>query len=227
MSKDSVKCGVLWDMDGVIADTNKLHFVSWKAVLSDYGIEMTEKDFKGTFGMNNKMILTILMQKEPDPDLLWEISDRKETAFREIARKQKMTPMPGVVEWLARFNDWGCSQAIASSAPQENIDTLVAIMQLDKYFKACVSGAAFPGKPDPAIYLEAARQIGVAAVNCIVIEDAVVGVEGAHRAGMSAIGVTSTHDVKALESAEIVTESMAKLDRHEVMELVKPDQENG
>jgi beta-phosphoglucomutase len=227
MDKDSVKCGVLWDMDGVIVDTYELHLESWDVVLPDYGIEMTEKDYKETFGMNNKMILTILMQKEPDPDLLQEVGDRKEAAFREIARQQKVTPMPGVVEWLERFTSWGCSQAIASSAPHENIDTLVAIMKLNKYFKACVSGAALPAKPDPAIYLEAARQLGVVADNCVVIEDAVVGVEGAHRAGMSAIGVTSTHDVKALNSAEIVTESMAKLDRHEVMGLVKPDQANG
>jgi beta-phosphoglucomutase len=220
MSTDSVKCGILWDMDGVIADTNELHFVSWKAVLLDYGIEMTEKDFKQTFGMNNKMILTILMQKEPDPDLLQEISDRKEADFREIARQQKTKPMRGVLEWLERFNNWGCNQAIASSAPQENIDTLVAIMKLERYFKACVSGSALPGKPDPAVYLEAARQIEIPAHKCVVIEDAVVGIEGAHNAGMRAIGVTTTHSAEALRHADVVLENLAELEAGDFLELL-------
>lgn len=215
----SAGCGVLWDMDGVIADTDELHFKSWRSVLPDYGIEMTEEDHKNTFGMNNKKIITILMGHEPQPELLREISDRKEAAFRDLAR-ERVEPMEGVLEWLNRFRSWGCRQAIASSAPQENIETLVESMQLGKYFKAQVSGSSLPGKPDPAIYLTAAERINVPAENCIVIEDAIVGVEGAKNAGMAAIGVTNTHDSQALKDADIVVESLDDLDEGELQVLL-------
>ena len=202
-------------MDGVLVDTDELHFESWKAVLSDYGIEMTEQDHKRTFGMNNKKILAILMGEEPEPELLREISDRKEAAFRDLARAN-VKPMQGVVDWLERFRSWGCVQAIASSAPKANIDTLVESMGLEEFFDARVSGFDLPAKPDPAVYLEAASQIGVEPRCCLVIEDAVVGVEGANNAGMAAIGVTTTHSINALKDADIVVDRMIDLDEQEV-----------
>ncbi len=211
--------GVLWDMDGVIADTSELHFESWRDVLPDYGLRMTEQAHKQTFGMNNKKILTVLMGEEPEPELLNEISERKEQAFREIAR-DKVEPMEGVLDWLERFRDWGYRQAIASSAPLENIETLVESMNLGKYFQALVSGFSLPAKPDPAVYLEAAERISVPAENCIVIEDAVVGVEGALNAGMAAIGVTTTHDAESLVEADIVVKSLDALDEQSVRGLL-------
>lgn len=216
---DHAGCGVLWDMDGVIADTNDLHFESWRRVLPDYDLQMTEYDHKKTFGMNNRKILAILMGEEPGPELLREISDRKEQAFREIAR-EKVEPMAGVLDWLERFSAWGYRQAIASSAPEENIDALVESMDLGRYFKARVSGFALPAKPDPAVYLEAAAEIDVPADRCIVIEDAVVGIEGARNAGMTAIGVTTTHEAEVLAEADIVVERLADLDEKSVRSLL-------
>lgn len=216
---DPIPCGVLWDMDGVIADTNELHFESWKEVLPDYNLRMTEQDHRNTFGMNNRKILTILMGEEPGQELFNEISERKERAFREIAR-EKVKPMEGVLDWLGRFRDWGCRQAIASSAPYENIETLVESMELGGYFDALVSGFSLPAKPDPSVYLQAAKQIDVPAEKCIVIEDAVVGVEGAHNAGMGAIGVTTTHDAQALAEADIVVERLDMLKEHSVRRLL-------
>lgn len=212
-------CGILWDMDGVIADTDELHFESWASVLPEYGIEMTEQDHKRTFGMNNKKILSILMGEEPGPEVLQEISDRKEAAFRDLAR-ENIKPMQGVVDWLEQFRSWGCIQAIASSAPQKNIDTLVGSMGIDEFFGACVSGFTLPAKPDPAVYLEAASQIGLEPGRCLVIEDAVVGVEGAKNAGMAAIGVATTHAPAALRAADIVVDRMIDLDEQEVRELL-------
>jgi beta-phosphoglucomutase len=206
-------------MDGVIADTDELHFESWKAVLPDYGIEMTEQDHKRTFGMNNKKILSILMGEEPEPEVLQEISDRKETAFRDLAR-ENIKPMQGVVDWLEKFRAWGCIQAIASSAPEENIDTLVESIGLEEFFDARVSGFTLPAKPDPAVYLEAASQIGVEPRRCLVVEDAIVGIEGAGNAGMAAIGVATTHAPDALRAADIVVDRIVDLDEQEVRSLL-------
>jgi HAD superfamily hydrolase (TIGR01509 family) len=207
-------------MDGVIADTSELHFESWRDVLPDYGLKMTEEDHKKTFGMNNKKILTILMGEEPGTELLREISERKEQAFRDIAR-DKVKPMEGVLDWLERFGEWGCRQAIASSAPYENVETLVESMDLGRHFDALVSGFSLPAKPDPTVYLQAAKQIAVPAENCIVIEDAVVGVEGALNAGMAAIGVTTTHDAEALAEADIVVDRLDALDERSVRSLLE------
>jgi beta-phosphoglucomutase len=206
-------------MDGVIADTNNLHFESWKSVLPDYGIEMTQEDHVHTFGMNNMKILTLLTGEEPTPELVGEISDRKEKAFRDLAR-ENIEPMPGVVEWLQKFRLWGFHQAIASSAPLENIETLVECMDLGEFFLALVSGFSLPAKPDPAVYREAAMQIDVLPARCLVIEDAVVGIEGAKRAGMTVIGVTTTHPAHALQKADIVVDSLEDLDQDAVKALV-------
>jgi beta-phosphoglucomutase len=207
-------------MDGVIADTNELHFKSWRIVLPEYGLDMSPQDHHDTFGMNNKKILTILRGEETGPDLLQEISDRKEQAFRDLARSLD-EPMPGVLEWMERFESWGFKQAIASSAPIENIHALVESMDLAKFIDAQISGYALPAKPDPAIYLEAASRIGVPAGNSLVIEDAIVGIQGARNAGMTVIGVATTHPVEALQVAQLVVQRLDFLDTDAVRELFK------
>ena len=90
--------------------------------------------------------------------------------------------MSGVRIWLDRFAGESYHQAIGSSAPQANIDALVDELGIRNYFKAIVSGANMPGKPDPAVFLEAARLIEIPAEKNLVIEDSVAGVAAARRA---------------------------------------------
>jgi beta-phosphoglucomutase family hydrolase len=202
--------GVIWDMDGVLVDTSQFHFQAWSRALSERGIPLTRESFRTTFGMNNAGILTVLLRQPPPPDLLADISDRKERLFRRAVRG-RVQLLPGVLTWLERLKAAGVQQAIASSAPPANIDALVDELGLRTYFDAIVSGSDLPGKPDPAVFLKAARLIGAPPERCVVVEDAIAGVGGALRAGMKCIAVTTTNTAQALKKADVIVERLDAL----------------
>lgn len=180
---------------------------------------MTKELHEQTFGMNNREILTIMLGEPPEADTLRRISREKESAFREIIRGT-VEPLAGAVELLEQLHSAKMRQAIASSAPQENIRVVVNELQIGGYFRALVSGHDLPAKPDPAIYLEAARQIALGPEACVVVEDAVVGVRGAITAGMRAVGVTTTHPANALQDANLIVESLLDLSVDEIAHLL-------
>lgn len=202
--------GVIWDMDGVLVDTGEFHFQAWSQALLEHGIPFTRESFRATFGMNNAGILTTLLGQTPAPELLAEISDRKEQLFRQAVRGHAQ-PLPGVLAWLERLRAAGLRQAIASSAPPANIDALVDELGLRGYFDTIASGFDLPGKPDPTLFLKVARLIGVVPERCVVVEDAVAGVEAARRAGMKCVAVTTTNPAQALKEADVIVERLDAL----------------
>jgi beta-phosphoglucomutase family hydrolase len=202
--------GALWDLDGVLVDTGEFHFRAWSQTLSEYGVPFTRESFQATFGMNNAGVLSALLGETPAPDLLAEISDRKERLFRQAVRGRAQ-PLSGVRAWLERLKAARARQAIASSAPSANIEVLVDELGLRSYFAAIVSGFDLPGKPDPAVFLKAARLIGVPPERCVVFEDAVAGVEAAKRAGMKCVAVATTNPAHTLKGADVVVEQLDEL----------------
>ncbi len=106
--------------------------------------------------------------------------------------KGQALPMPGVLDWLERLQQREVPQAVASGAPPENIEFLVDEMGIRRYFNALVSSEGMPGKPDPAVFLEAARRIGVPAQRCVVVEDGLPGLAAA-RSGRNALHWGNNH----------------------------------
>jgi len=210
---------VLWDMDGVLADTGNFHFTAWKLTLNDLEIPFELEDFRNTFGMNNAGILEWVFKKKPNPEEVAQISDRKESLFRDLV-KGKAELLPGVQMWLRQFLAWEFKQAITSSAPPENIDVLVAELKIKEYFDAIVSGFDLPGKPNPDVFLKAANIVRVRPENCVVIEDAIAGVEGAKRAGMKCIAVTTTNLASALEKADYIVDDVGKMSKDDFLFLL-------
>ena len=209
---------VLWDMDGVLVDTEEYHFVSWKETLGELGIPFNEVAFKQTFGMNNTGILERIYGRKLDADAIARISDRKESLFRELIRG-KAELLAGVSHWLAQFQAWGLAQAVASSAPWENIEFLVAELDIATFFDALLSGFDLPGKPNPDIFLKAADALHVHPQNCIVIEDAIAGVEAAKRAGMKCVAVLTTNPASALEKADRIFDHLDKMKEGDFVSL--------
>jgi beta-phosphoglucomutase len=125
-------------------------------------------------------------------------------------RRNGISPLPGVADWLHRLHQEGWLQAVASAAPRANIDAVLEALSSTHIFQAIVSAEdVHRGKPDPEVYLTAAARVGVPPERCIVVEDAVPGVEGARRAGMRSIGVR--RDGKELP-ADIVVQSLDLLE---------------
>ncbi len=202
---------VLWDMDGVLVDSGDFHYIAWAETITREGLPpYTRAQFNASFGMDNRGVLTTLLGSEPEPAWLARVSDEKEAAFRDAIRG-KAKPLPGVVSWLARLQAAGVRQAVASSAPPPNIDQLIDTMDLRQYFNAVVSTFGMRGKPDPGVFLEAARQVGVPPQRCLVVEDAIAGVAAAKRAGMACLAVTNTNTREALAPADLIVDSLEEV----------------
>ena len=210
---------VLWDMDGVLVDTGDFHFESWKVAFDEIGVPFNKEAFRKTFGMNNAGILEWVFGRKPNPDEFSRISDKKESVFRALV-KGKAMPLPGVLTWLKQFQDWGMKQAITSSAPPENIEALVSELKIKDYFHEIVTGFDLPGKPNPDVFLKAARKLQVLQEKCIVVEDAIAGVEGAKRAGMKCIAVTTTNPGSALEKADFIFDNLGEMSKEDFLSLL-------
>ena len=178
--------GVIWDLDGTLLDTAEAHYLSWQETLKPYGLDLSRETFRADFGGNNLRTLTQWLGEVPSAALLAEIADKKESIFRANIRNHTHL-FPGVLRWLDYFKKAGIPQALASSAPQENITVSLDTFKLWPYFQKVVSGEKLPSKPDPATFLEAARQLGIPPEYCLVLEDSEPGLLGAHSAGMQVI----------------------------------------
>jgi beta-phosphoglucomutase family hydrolase len=211
--------GVLWDMDGVLVDTGDFHFIAWKQIFEGLDIAFDKHDFRKTFGMNNAGILEWMFKRKPTPEQLTRISNRKESLFRGLV-KGKAELLPGVLKWLKQFRAWEVRQAITSSAPPENIEALVTELRIKDFFDAIVSGSDLPGKPNPDIFLKAAKNIRVRPENCIVIEDAIAGIDGANRAGMKCIAVTTTNPASVLGKADYIFNDLGRMNKEDFFSLV-------
>jgi len=210
---------VLWDMDGVLVDTGDFHYESWKQTFDDLEIPFDKDDFRKTFGMNNAGILERILGRTPEPDEVTQISDKKEFLFRELVMG-KAEPFPGVLFWLKQFQVWGLKQAITSSAPPKNIEVLVAELKIQAYFDEIESGFDLPGKPNPDVFLRTANILQVKPEHCIVVEDAIAGVEGAKRAGMKCIAVTTTNPASALEKADFIFDDLDQMSEADFLSLL-------
>lgn len=202
--------GVLWDLDGVLVDSRDAHFAAWRELFSELGVLFSAEDFLMTFGMNNAATIRGVLGDSLGHDDVERLSQRKEAAFRDAIRG-RVKALPGAIEAVERFHRSGLRQAIASSAPPENLELIVGELRARRYFGALVSGAALPAKPAPDVFLAAAESLGLAAHDCTVIEDAVHGVEGARRAGMRCIAVTTTNPPDRLADADYVLSTLSDL----------------
>jgi HAD superfamily hydrolase (TIGR01509 family) len=201
---------ILWDMDGVLADTSQLHFETWEHILVEQGIPFDRQKFHLIYGLKNRDLLPYLTDRPMEPEWVEWIADQKEQAFRQ-ALHGHLFPLPGVVQWLQQFNALGYRQAVASSAPPENVEVLVDELDIRTYFDALVTPGDLPGKPDPAVFLLAASRLEVPPDHCIVIEDSIPGIEAAQRAGMRCIAVTTTNPPEALTQANIIVATLDQL----------------
>ena len=193
---------VIFDVDGVLVDTGRLHFEAWRALARELGLPPPdERWFRRTFGRRNEEILkTLLPQPSRDELELERLSRRKEALFRRLA-KGKIEPLPGALALVRALKRRGFRLGIGTSTPPENLQMILKELGLRGAFDAWVTGADVErGKPDPEVFLKAAARLGVPPARCAVIEDAPAGVEAAKRAGMRAVAVTTTAEPEALQA---------------------------
>ncbi len=199
---------VLWDMDGVLVDTAPFHFQAWRALFASQGKDLSQEEFRRTFGLRNDDILRMVLGEMP-PERARVLANRKEELFR-AAIEDKIAPLPGAVDLVRRLRAAGIRQAVVSSAPGLNVETVLKAIALADAFDALICEEDVQrGKPDPQGYLLAAERLAAPATGCVVIEDAPGGVEAAKRAGMRCIALAAGRRREELAAADLVVESLA------------------
>ncbi len=201
---------VLWDLDGTLINSEELHWISWRDTMANEGIAITHEQFLSSFGQRNDSIIPRWLGAASTPERMERIANAKEELYRNLVRKNGISPLPGVATWVHRLHERGWLQAVASSAPRANIEVVLEALAAAHSFQAIVSAEDVrKGKPDPGVYLTAASRVGALPARCIVVEDALAGIAGARRAGMRSIGVS--HNGEHLP-ADLVVPSLDRLD---------------
>jgi beta-phosphoglucomutase len=196
-------------MDGTLVDSEEYHWLSWRDTMQLEGVTITHDQFLKTFGQRNDSILPQWLNSAATPESIVRIGDSKEELYRKLVHEGRIEPLPGVMHWIERLKGQGWRQAVASSAPRKNIEVVLDAMGLAGFFDALVSAEdVTAGKPDPQVFQKGAERLGMSPARCIVVEDAVPGVEAARRAGMRCIGVSRT---AALTGADVMVRSLTDL----------------
>src|SRR5262245_12927244 len=187
---DSTPGAVIWDVDGTLVDTAEMHFQAWLDLCRELGRDFSRADFAATFGRRNPDIFDFLFGPRFNPKELDELGFRKEELYRAAARGG-VDLLPGARPLLEGLHAHGFRQAIGSSAPRANVELILALTRTEGLFDAvsCAEDTQ-RGKPDPQVFLVAAEKLGVEPARCVVVEDAVAGIEAARAGGMRCIGVT-------------------------------------
>jgi beta-phosphoglucomutase len=218
-------CAVIWDVDGTLVDTAEMHFKAWVRLAGEMGRPFSREEFAATFGRRNPEIIRLLFQHDFSDAEVRDIGERKENYYRSLAR-QGVQLLPGVQALLEGLHALGVRQAVGSSAPTANVDMILEITGSRRYFATIVGMEDTQrGKPDPQVFTLAAERIGVSPDRCIVLEDAVAGVQAAKAGGMKCLAVTFVghHSVGALSAAgaDRVVQCFSDLTARDVIGLLK------
>lgn len=189
----------IFDLDGVICDTAKYHYVAWKRLAYLLGFEFTVEDNERLKGVSRMDSLNILLQignKEFDEDKKLELATMKNSWYVEYIKKmEKDEILEGIKDFLLELKERGIKISLGSAS--RNAGIILDRLQIRDYFDAIVDGNKIQkAKPDPEVFLVGAKELGIDPKDCIVFEDAVAGIEAAKNANMRCIGVGSKETLK-------------------------------
>lgn len=199
---------MLFDMDGTIVDNMGVHTDVWLELLEKHGVKVSGEDFfRDTAGMTNPKILAFYFGDKLSAEEVSTFAFEKEALYRE-RYAPKVAAMPGLKEFLKEAKGKGIRTGLATSAPPQNIEFILTRAGLTEAFDVIVgSKDVTHGKPDPEVYLVSAEKLGVKPADCVVFEDAPMGIESGLNAGMRVLVMTTllTHDqamaMKGVEAA--------------------------
>lgn len=189
----------IFDMDGVLFANSDFHIEAWIVYARKFGREITEEDVRSRLGWNNRDYMRFILNREPTEEEVEHSVFDKEEVYRTICRAHLAHP-DGLLELLEAAKVAGIKMGVATSAPPDNIRFTLDGLDIRKYFDVVVDATQVKkSKPDPAIYLKAAEQLGVEPSCCIVFEDAIAGIQSGNAAGMSVIAITTSYPADVLK----------------------------
>jgi beta-phosphoglucomutase len=211
----------IFDLDGVIVDTARYHFLAWKRLTDQLGIHFTEEDNERLKGVSRMASLEIILEignRKPDKNLKLEYATLKNNWYIEYI--SRMTPaeiLPGCIKFIKELKNADIRVAIGSAS--KNTPMILDRVGINGLFDAVVDGNIISkAKPNPEVFIKAAEMIGINPKHCVVFEDAVAGVQAALNAGMMCIGVGSP---KVLTKAHFVVPGLNEMNLTKLLTLEK------
>ena len=207
---------VLFDMDGVLVNNTQAHVKAFEIFCERYGVEDWQHKLQTAFGMGNDDIMRLILPEEIIREKgMKALGEEKEAIYREVYAPE-IRPVRGLVELLEELRRRGIRCAVGSSGCRENVDVVLSNCGITDYFSCIVSGDRVTRcKPDPEIYLLAAEGLHLPSAECLVFEDARVGITAARRAGAGRIVALATtlprHTLATQTEADVVIDDFASI----------------
>lgn len=213
-------------MDGTIIDNMPYHLQAFRVFNARHGVAMGDEEFlEKTSGKTNADIMRLLFGSGVSAEAIAALGNEKEAIYRELYRPH-VRLSKGLDVLLAQLRARGVPMCVGSSAPDENIALVLDGLNIRGHFRAVISAAQVAhGKPHPEVFLKAAAAMALPPSRCVVVEDAVIGVEAARNAGMKVIAVAQIMPREALAKADLVVDSFAEVDVETFEALLPPGAE--
>jgi len=204
---------VIFDMDGVIVDSEPMHIEAEKQVLLKYGVKITAEELRTYTGTTAEFEFTDLIRKYKLETTADELFQEKENILFKLL-KEKTQPTEGVIQLIKSFKNYGLKLGIASSGHRKLVNYFLQKLKIERFFDSVVCAEDISrSKPDPEIFLKSANALRVEPVECIVIEDSTLGVKAAKLAGAKCVGYRNPNSGNQnLSGADLVIDDFTKLD---------------
>jgi len=214
---------VIFDMDGVLVDTNPFHVQKWEALLAEYGIAFDRKELpRQVLGPGNDPTLRHFFGERITAEDRQRLSEELEARFRR-AFAPHARPLAGVERLIAECQDQGVLVALASAAMSKNVNFILDALKLRPYFHVVLTNDEITqSKPHPEIFLKTAKKLGLPPAACVALEDSFAGIEAAKRAGMKCVAVASTFpapELRARTQADLVIQTLEELNLQKLRQL--------
>ncbi len=215
------KKGFIFDLDGVIVDTAKYHYLAWKHLADELGIPFTKEQNEQFKGVSRKRCLEILLEwgdlTVPQTQFDAWLAEKNEDYLRYIETMTASEILPDVPKVLKYLQEHNIPMALGSAS--KNARPILKKVGLIPYFSTIVDGTQVQkAKPDPEVFMIAARELKVAPNNCVVFEDALAGIEAANTAGMTSIGIGQK---EILTEAHFVFRDFTEIELNFIKELAE------
>lgn len=216
----SLPFAVVFDMDGVIVDTNPTHKIAIQQFCARYGFDLSEEELRTkVYGRTNRDWITNLFGTLTE-EQLEAYGFEKEQLFRELYAPI-IEPVKGLVTFLELLKTNNIPRSIATSAPRANVDFILNATGIGHYFDLILDERVVSrGKPDPEIYIKSAKALNLPNAQCIVIEDSLSGVAAAKASGSKVIGITTTHSEEELKNTDLTIRDFDDLNMNQLMKLI-------
>ena len=202
--------GAIFDLDGVIVDTVPLHFKAWKEMFSEYGREFSFEDYKDKVDgipriSGARAILTDLPEEE-----LKKAAEKKQNYFLKFLEKENVNVYTGTLDLINEIKKENIKVAVISSS--KNCLPILKKLGIDGLFEVIITGFDIKkGKPDPEVFFSASQKLNLKPEECIVFEDAVLGVEAAKRGNFKCVGIDRYRNPSRLSKADLVVNDLSEI----------------